>query len=94
MTESGVGKRGDDVGVAAFEVPEVVQVAVGEDDEAAILGPGVLARLLLADERIFVFGLGFKDDEREALCVEQQEIDEALCWSSRSCRRARPGRLI
>ena len=33
----GCRKRGDDVGVAAFEVPEIVQVPVGEDDEAAIL---------------------------------------------------------
>ena len=78
MTEAGVGKRGDDVGVAAFEVPEVMQVAVGEDDEAAVLGLGVFARLLLADERVFVLGLGFEDDEGEALFVEQQEVDEAF----------------
>ena len=71
-------KRGDDVGVAAFEIPEVMQVAVGEDDEAAVLGLGVFARLLLADERAFVLGLGFEDDEGEALFVEQEEVDEAF----------------
>ena len=55
-----------------------MQVAVGEDDEAAVLGLGVFAGLLLADERVLVLGLGFEDDEREALGVEQQEVDEAL----------------
>ena len=47
-------KGRDDVGVAAFEVPEIVQVAVGEDDEAAVLRLGVFASLLLADERVLV----------------------------------------
>ena len=93
MTESGRRERGDDVGIAALEIPEVVQVAVGEDDEAAVLGPGVLAGLLLADERVLVLRLGLEDDEREALGVEEEEVDEALARSSRSCRRARPGRL-
>jgi len=36
-----------------------MQVAVGEDNKAAVLGLGVFASLLLANERIFVFGLGF-----------------------------------
>jgi len=52
-----------------------MQVAVGEDDEAAVLGLGVLARLLLPDKRVFVFGLGFEDDEGEALFVEEEEVD-------------------
>ena len=30
-------KRGDDVRGASLEIPEVVQVAVGKDDEAAVL---------------------------------------------------------
>jgi hypothetical protein len=55
-----------------------VQVAVGEDDEAAVLGLGVLAGLLLADERVLVLPLGLEDDEREAFGVDQQEVDEAL----------------
>jgi len=58
----GCRKRGDDVGVAAFEVPEVVQVAVGKDDEAAVLGLGVFAGLLFGDERILVLGFGFEDE--------------------------------
>ena len=53
-----------------------MQIAVGEDDEAAVLGTGVLAGLLLGNQRIFVLGLGFEDDEREALGVEQEEVDE------------------
>ena len=55
-----------------------MQVAVGEDDEAAILRAGVFAGLLFSGQRIFVLGLGFEDDEGEALLVEQQEVDEAL----------------
>ena len=71
-------KRGDDVGVAAFEIPEVVQVAVGEDDEAAVLRARVLPGLFLRRERILILGLGLEDDEREAPGVEQEEVDEAL----------------
>ena len=36
------------------------------------------AGLLLADERVLVLGFGLQDDEREALGVEQEEVDEAL----------------
>ena len=55
-----------------------MQVAVGEDDEPAVLGLGVFARLFLADEGVFVLGLGFEDDEGEALFVEEEEVDEAF----------------
>jgi len=72
------GKGGDDVGITALKIPEVVEVAVGEEDEAAVLRLGVFARLLLAVEGAFFLGLGFKDDERESLFVEEKEVDEAL----------------
>ncbi len=49
------GEGCNEVGIAAFQIPEIVQVAIGEDDEAAVLGFGIFARLFLADERIFVF---------------------------------------
>lgn len=55
-----------------------MQVAVGEDDKAAVLGTGVSAGLLFADERVFVFGFGFEDDEGEAAIVEQQKVDKAF----------------
>jgi hypothetical protein len=55
-----------------------VQVAVGEDHEAAVLGLGVFAGLLLADQRVLVLRFGLQDDEREASDVQQQEVDEAL----------------
>ncbi len=71
-------ERRNDIRVAAFEIPEVMEVAVGENDEAAVLRLGVFACLLLAHERTFVLGLGFEDDEGERLFVEQQEVDEAL----------------
>jgi hypothetical protein len=69
-----------------------VQVAVGEDDEAAVLGPGVFTSLFFADEWIFVLGFGFEDKQREALGIEQEKIDEACQCSSRSCCRGRPDR--
>jgi len=34
--------------------------------------------LLFADERISIFGLGFEDEEREALAIEQQEVTNPL----------------
>jgi hypothetical protein len=68
----------DHFGIAFLQVPEVMQIAVGEDDEAAVLRLGVFPCLLLADERVLVLGLGFEDDEGERLFVEQQEVDEAL----------------
>ena len=55
-----------------------MQVAIGKEDEAAIQRLGVFAGLFLADQRVFVFRFGLKDDEREAFGVEQQEVDEAL----------------
>ena len=72
------GKGGDDVGVAALQIPEVMQVAVGENDEAAVLRAGVFAGLLLADQRVLVLGLGLQHQQRKALGIQQQEIDEAL----------------
>ena len=68
----------DQVRVALFEIPEVMQVAVGEDDEAAFLGFGVLPRLFLADQRVFVLRLGFEHEQRFAAGVEQQEVGEAV----------------
>ncbi len=46
----------------------------------ATLRACILAGLFLADERIFIFGLGFEDNEREAFLVEEKEIDKPfLC---------------
>ena len=42
-------KSSDDMRVAAFQIPEVVQVAVGQHHEPAVQGARVLARLFLAD---------------------------------------------
>ena len=68
----------DQVRVALFQIPEVVQVAVGEDDEAAFLVLGVPPRLLLADQRVLVLGLGFEHEKGFACFVEQQEVGEAV----------------
>jgi hypothetical protein len=55
-----------------------MQVAVGKNDETAILGFGVLACLLFAEERIFVFGFGLQYYQWESRFVEQQEVDESV----------------
>lgn len=55
-----------------------MQVAIREDDEAAILRFGVLARLLLADQGIFVFRLGFEYNQGKAGIIEQKEVDETV----------------
>ena len=55
-----------------------MEVAIGEDDKAAVLRAGILAGLLLADERVLIFGFGFEDDEREAAVAQQQEVNEAF----------------
>ena len=54
-----------------------MKVAIRENDETAVLGTGILARLFLADERILVLGLGFQYQQRSAPGIEQKEIDEA-----------------
>jgi len=56
-----------------------VQVAIGKDDEAAVLRLGIFARLLFADERILVFGFGFENQQRKAFGIEQEKVDEAFC---------------
>ena len=61
---------GNDVGVAAFEVPEVVEVAVREDDKAAVLGAGIPPGLLLAGQRVLILGLGLQDNQRGSPVVE------------------------
>ena len=63
------GKSGDDVRVAALKIPEVMQVAAGQNDETTILGARVLAGLFLADEWILVLGFCFQDDQWETLGV-------------------------
>jgi len=88
-------KRGNDVGVAPFEIPEVVQVAVGKDDEAAVLGLGVLAGLLFGDERILVLGFGFEDEEREALASSKRKsTNPFVVFSKLSPRASRSVDLI
>ena len=78
VAEHGFGRRerGDVVRVSALQVPEVVEVAVREDDEAAILRTRVLARLLLADQWVLDLGLGLQHYERESALVKEQKVDE------------------
>jgi hypothetical protein len=61
------------MGVSLLQIPEVVQVAIGEDDKAAILGPGIFTSLLLADERAFILRLGLQYDQGKALFIEQEK---------------------
>ncbi len=70
------GEGGDDMGVAAFQVPEVVQIAVGQHDEPAVQGTCVPARLFLADQRLPALRLRLQHDQGEPPVVEQQKVDE------------------
>lgn len=53
-----------------------MQITVGEDDESAVLGTGILAGLLLADEGIFVFGLCLQNYQGKTTVVEKEEINK------------------
>ena len=64
--------------IAGFQIPEIVQVAVGEDNEAAILGTGVLAGLLFSDQGLFLLRLGLENNKREAFFVQKQEVNESF----------------
>ena len=75
---SGGGKGGDDGGITSLEIPEVVDVPVGEDDESAVQRPGITACLLLAREGILGFCLRLQDEEGESLLVEQEKVDESF----------------
>ena len=68
------GEAGDEVGVAAFQVPEVVQVAVGQHHEAAVQRERVLARLLPSDHRLLALRLRLQHGQRESPVVQQQKV--------------------
>ena len=63
--------------VAPLQVPEVVEVAIGEDDKPAALRSGVLSGLLFAGQRVAVFRLGLEHDEGKSPGVQQEEVDES-----------------
>ena len=71
-------EAGDDIRIAALKVPEVVQVAVGQNHKSAVLGLGVFPGLLLPDERALALRLSLQNDKGKPFVVEQQEIDEAI----------------
>ena len=64
--------------VAALQIPQVMQDAVGENDETAVAAARILARLLLADQRVFVLCLGLQHGQGRPALVEQQKIDETV----------------
>jgi len=64
-------------GVALLKVPEVMQIAVGQDDKPDILRMGVFPGLILADKRIKLFGFRFEDGYREAAFLQQEVINVA-----------------
>lgn len=72
------GEKGDAGGVALLPVPQVMQVAIGEDDMAHILGSGVLARLLLAGQGVLVLGFGFQHAYGEILLVHEEVVNGAM----------------
>ena len=72
------GKTRDAGGIVFFGIPEIMQVTVGEEDVARFLCIGVFARLLLAHQRVLVFGFGFEDADREAVIVQEEIIRGAF----------------
>ncbi len=53
-----------------------MQVSIGEDNEAAVLGAGVSPGLLLSYQRLLLFRLGLQHDERESPLVQKKVVDE------------------
>ena len=72
------GKLGDDRRISLLQIPEVVNVAVGQDDEASALRARILAGLLLGRKRVFILRLGLKDDQRLSVGIQKEEVDEAV----------------
>src|SRR5450830_277587 len=64
--------------IALLQVPEVVQVAVGQDDKAGVLRLKVSPSILLADQGVLVLGLRLQHDKRKCMAVQQQEVDETV----------------
>ena len=64
-------------GVPLLKIPEVMQIAVGQDDKPGILRMGVFPGLFLADKRIKLFGFRFEDGYREAALLQQEVINVA-----------------
>ncbi|MDR3323779.1 MAG: hypothetical protein LBS89_06215 [Zoogloeaceae bacterium] len=58
-----------------------MQIAVGEEHKAAVERFCIFARLLLADQRIFVFRLGFQHQQRKVFFIQQQEVDKTVAGS-------------
>jgi len=58
-------KARDDMRVSLFQIPEIMQVAIRENNDAAVLGLGVFTGLFLADERILILGFRFEYDQGE-----------------------------
>ena len=79
-----------------LQIPEVVLVAVREDDEAAVLRAGVCAGLLLANEGVLVLGLGLQDDERESSLASRsrKSMKPLEVFSKSSPRSSRSDALI
>ena len=55
-----------------------MQVAVAQNDEAAVLRLGVFARLLFGGQRVDVFSLGLQHQQRETFVIEQKEVNKAF----------------
>ena len=71
------GEGRHDGRIAAFEIPEVVKIAVRQEDKAAVSAAGVFSGLFLSRKRVFSFGFRFEDDKGPSSGIEQQEVDES-----------------
>ena len=62
----------------ACQVPQVMQVAIAQNDEAAVLRLGVFPRLLFGCQRVDVFSFGLQHQQRETFVIEQKEVNKAF----------------
>ena len=68
------GESGNACGISPFLVPEVMDVAIGENDEPDFLRIGVFSRLLFPDERVFILWFRLQDTNGKSIVVGKKVI--------------------
>jgi len=74
----GCGKLDNDVGVSPLQIPEIMQISVGEDHIPGTLGFGVAAGLFLSIQRVFALAFRLQHGYGVISAIKQKVVDEAL----------------
>ena len=64
--------------ITGFDIPEVVRVTIGKDDEPTVRLLRIGSGLFLGIERMCGFPLRFYDNNRMAFVIKEEIVDEAL----------------